>query len=308
VTSSYLEGEQNQLGEFGYNCDGKKGKLQIVIGLLTDAEGEPLAVRVFAGNTADPVTVVDQIKILQEQFQVQEFVFVGDRGMVKSKGIQAFEKANLHYITALTDPQIRSLLGPKILQLELFSEQICEVEGVGVRYVLRKNEKEAARERHRLEDKLEKLTEKIAARNEQVKNKPRCRPEWGNANCKPGRNGTNRLGGVAVRTSPSIRSLQVPSTPRFSIPLLSAFYPLQRLLVLLSSCTNSCKLLQLLRKALPSLFLSTSLLGGDTIRLVSWNYATRDAGRTIMPAQVPGASIPDGSRQSRRPQSAVALR
>ena len=127
VTSSYLEGEQNELGEFGYNRDGKKGKLQIVIGLLTDAEGEPLAVRVFAGNTADPVTVVDQIKILQEQFQVQEFVFVGDRGMVKSKGIQALEKANLHYITALTDPQIRSLLGQKILQLELFSEQICEV-------------------------------------------------------------------------------------------------------------------------------------------------------------------------------------
>ena len=179
MASSYLEGEQSELGEFGYNRDGKKGKLQIVIGLLTDAEGEPLAVRVFAGNTADPVTILDQIKILQEQFQVQEFVFVGDRGMVKSKGIQALEKANLHYITALTDPQIRSLLGQKILQLELFSEQICEVEGVGVRYVLRKNEKEAARERHRLEDKLEKLTEKIAARNEQVKNKPRCRPEAG---------------------------------------------------------------------------------------------------------------------------------
>ncbi len=153
--------------------------MQIVIGLLTDAEGEPLAVRVFAGNTADPVTVVEQIKILQEQFQVQEFVFVGDRGMVKSKGIQALEKANLHHITALTDPQIRSLLGQKILQLELFSEQICEVEGAGVRYVLRKNEKEAARERHRLEDKLEKLAEKIATRNEQVKNKSRCRPEAG---------------------------------------------------------------------------------------------------------------------------------
>src|SRR5437016_7392441 len=179
VTSSYLEGEKNELGEFGYNRDGKKGKLQIVIGLLTDAEGEPLAVRVFAGNTADPATVVEQIKILQEQFQVQEFVFVGDRGMVKSKGIQALEKANLHYITALTDPQIRSLLGQKMLQLELFSEQICEVQGEGVRYVLRKNEKETARERHRLEDKLAKLAEKIAARNQQVKNKPRCRPEAG---------------------------------------------------------------------------------------------------------------------------------
>jgi transposase len=145
VTSSYLEGEQNALGEFGYHRDGKKGKLQIVLGLLTDAEGEPLAVRVFAGNTADPTTVVDQIKILQEKFQVQEFVFVGDRGMVKSKGIRALREAHLRYITALTDPQIRSLLGQKILQLELFSEQICEVQVDGVRYVLRKNEKERSR-------------------------------------------------------------------------------------------------------------------------------------------------------------------
>jgi len=91
---------------------------------------------------------------------------VGDRGMVKSKGMKALQEAHLHCITALTDPQIRSLLGQKILQLELFSEQICEVEGDGVRYVLRKNEKEAAREQHRLEDKLEKLVGKIATRNE----------------------------------------------------------------------------------------------------------------------------------------------
>ena len=179
VTSSYLEGEQNALGNYGYNRDGKKGKLQIVIGLLTDGEGEPLAVRVFAGNTADPATVVDQIKILRDQFQVQEFVFVGDRGMVKSKGIKALEEAHLRYITALTDPQIRRLLGQKVLQLELFHEQICEVEGEGVRYVLRKNEMEAARERHRMEDKLGKLERKIAARNEEVQKKPRCNVEAG---------------------------------------------------------------------------------------------------------------------------------
>jgi len=179
VTSSYLEGEHNALGEFGYNRDGKKGKLQIVLGLLTDAEGEPLAVRVFAGNTADPTTVVEQIKILQEKFQVQEFVFVGDRGMVKSKGIQALEAAQLRYITALTDPQIRGLLSKKVLQLDLFSEKICEVEGERVRYILRKNEQEAARERHRLEDKMAKLTRKIAARNEVVQEKPRCQPEAG---------------------------------------------------------------------------------------------------------------------------------
>jgi transposase len=63
VTSSYLEGEHNALGEFGYNRDGKRGKLQIVIGLLADQAGEPLAVRVFAGNTADPSTVATQIVI-----------------------------------------------------------------------------------------------------------------------------------------------------------------------------------------------------------------------------------------------------
>jgi hypothetical protein len=131
VTSSYLEGECNGLGEFGYDRDGKRGKLQIVIGLLTDAEGEPLAVRVFKGNTGDPTTIADQVKIIKEQFQVQELVFVGDRGMVKSQGKQALAQAGLRYITALTDPQIRGLLGTGTLPLGLFHEQICEVEGDG---------------------------------------------------------------------------------------------------------------------------------------------------------------------------------
>ena len=89
VTSSYFEGLHNALGEYGYNRDGKRGKKQIVIGLLADDQGEPLAVRVFAGNRNDPTTVPDQIRIVKEQFGVEELVFVGDRGMVKSKGKQA---------------------------------------------------------------------------------------------------------------------------------------------------------------------------------------------------------------------------
>lgn len=104
VTSSYLEGQKNELGAFGYNGDGKRGKLQIVIGLLADEEGEPLAVGVFEGNRSDPTTVVDEIRILEEQFGVEELVFVGDRGMVKSQGKQALDAAGLRYITALTDP------------------------------------------------------------------------------------------------------------------------------------------------------------------------------------------------------------
>lgn len=179
ITSSYLEGQHNALGEYGYNRDGRRGKYQIVIGLLADQAGEPLAVRVFAGNTGDPATVVEQIRIVKEQFGVQELVFVGDRGMVKSTGKQALKAAGLHYISALTDPQIRRLLVEGTLQMGLFSEEVCEVEADGVRYLLRKNLAEAAREQHRLEDKLAKLKGKVEQRNEQVKKSPRCQPEAG---------------------------------------------------------------------------------------------------------------------------------
>jgi len=184
VTSSYLEGEHNALGEFGYNRDGKRGKLQIVIGLLADQAGEPLAVRVFAGNTSDPSTVATQIEILTKQFSIADVIFVGDRGMVKSAGKQALNEAGFHYISALTDPQIRLLLSKKKIQLELFAEQVCEAEADGVRYILRKNPEEARRIRHRLEDKLSKLRIKIAERNELVERSSRRKPEAGLAALK----------------------------------------------------------------------------------------------------------------------------
>lgn len=179
VTSSYLEGEQNELGEYGYNRDGKRGKLQIVLGLLTDAEGEPLAVRVFSGKTADPTTLAEQIQILKQQFEVGRVVFVGDRGMVKSSGKQALSAAGLRYITALTDPQIRRLLKRGTLQLGLFEEQLCEVEADGLRYLLRRNPEEARRQQHRLEDKLQKLQTLVMARNQRVLESPRCQAEAG---------------------------------------------------------------------------------------------------------------------------------
>ena len=177
MTGSYFEGERNELGAYGYNRDGKRGKMQIVIGLLADIDGEPLAVRVFAGNTADPAAVPDQIRKLQDEFKVEELIFVGDCGMVKSRGKQELEQRGLHYITALTDPQIRRLRCQGVLQLELFNERICEVEGHGVRYVLRRNEDTAAREKHRLEDKLARLESKIAARNLWAGQHPRSKPE-----------------------------------------------------------------------------------------------------------------------------------
>jgi transposase len=179
VTSTYLEGQHNALADYGYNRDGKRGKLQIVLGLLTDRDGEPLAVRVFAGNTGDPATVAEQIRVVKEQFGVQELVFVGDRGMVKSQGREALRAAGLRYISALTDPQIRRLLKEGTLQMGLFHEQVCEVEADGVRYLLRQNEAEAARQRHRIEDQLVKLKRKVEQRNEQGQTSRRCRPEAG---------------------------------------------------------------------------------------------------------------------------------
>ena len=179
VTSSYLEGQHNELAAYGYNRDRKQGKLQIVVGLLTDRDGEPLAVRVFEGNRQDVTTVGEQIDILKRRFEVSEVVFVGDRGMLKAPGKQALGEVGLRYITALTDPQIRKLLKQGTLQMGLFEERVCEVQADGRRYVLRKNEAEARRLAHRLQDKLEKLQSWIGARNQQLLRSSRCQPEAG---------------------------------------------------------------------------------------------------------------------------------
>jgi hypothetical protein len=174
VTSSYFEGECNELSQYGYNRDGKKGKRQIVIGLLTADDGEPLAVRVFEGNTADPSTVTSQITLLKEQFGMAEVVMVGDRGMIKAKGKAALSAEGWRYITALTDAQVRTLLKQGVLQPELFDAHLCEVEHDGKRLILRRNEAVRVREERRRADKLHQLQEKIAARNAIVAKSPRA--------------------------------------------------------------------------------------------------------------------------------------
>lgn len=179
VTSSYLEGEQNELGRFGYNRDGKRGKQQIVIGLLTADDGEPLAVRVFEGNTADPSTVAEQINLLKEQFGVDEVVLVGDRGMIKSKGKAAVSAEGWKYITALTKAQVRTLLKQQVLQVDLFDIDLQEVEYDGKRLILRRNDSIHYREKTRREDKLRRLAEKVQQRNAFVAQSDRAKPEAG---------------------------------------------------------------------------------------------------------------------------------
>lgn len=143
VTSSYLEGEHNQLAAYGYNRDKKKGKMQIVIGLLCDEQGEPVSVDVFSGNTQDPHTVSCQIQKVTQLFGCHHVIFVGDRGMVKSKQIKALTDAELYYITAITKPQIETLVKSGVIRLDMFSESVHEVLDAGVRYVLRRNAQRA---------------------------------------------------------------------------------------------------------------------------------------------------------------------
>jgi hypothetical protein len=139
VTSSYLEGQDNALGAYGYNRDGKKGKKQIVIGLLCDEQGEPVSTEVFQGNTQDPATFASQVNKAKDRFGCERVTFVGDRGMIKSGQIRDLEQAGFHYITAITKPQIQTLLQAGVLQMDLFDAELCEVSYEGVRYVLRRN-------------------------------------------------------------------------------------------------------------------------------------------------------------------------
>jgi len=138
VTSSYLEGEKNYFGAYGYGRDGKKGKQQIVIGLLCDEYGDPVAVEVFSGNTQDTRTFGSQVKKVAEGLGCQEVTFVGDRGMIKMTQIENLPEG-FHYITAITKPQIEGLIKRRIIQIGLFDEKVCEVEEAGVRYILRRN-------------------------------------------------------------------------------------------------------------------------------------------------------------------------
>src|SRR6516225_6534342 len=124
VSSSWLEGRCCELARFGYSRDSKKGKLQIVYGLLRAADGCPVAVEVFEGNTADPMTLATQIDKLKQRFGLSRVVLVGDRGMITSARIRAeLAPAGLDWITALRAPQIRALLDTGAFQLSLFDER-----------------------------------------------------------------------------------------------------------------------------------------------------------------------------------------
>ena len=154
----------------------RAGKKQLVAGLLTDGEGEPISIQLYRGNTGDPPTFLDAVQKLKVRFGAEQVALVGDRGMIKRLGKAALGEVRFCYVTALTDPQIRALLARKKLQLELFEDKPAEVELAGKRYVLRCNPQTQARERTRRADQWARVQAKITARNQEVERKPRSDP------------------------------------------------------------------------------------------------------------------------------------
>ena len=124
VSSTYLEGSGCELGKYGYNRDKKKGKTQIVFGLVCEAQGCPIAVEVFEGNTSDSATLASQIEKIRKRFGIKNVVWVTDRGILTNAKINELVKPveGLDYITGLTKPQIRKLADKEVIQLGLFDE------------------------------------------------------------------------------------------------------------------------------------------------------------------------------------------
>jgi len=177
VTSSYFEGRTCPLAKRGYNRDGKRGKLQIVIGLLCTAEGCPIAVEVFEGNVGDPSTVAAQVEKLKQQFGLKRVVLVGDRGMLTQARIEETVKpAGLNFITSLRAPAIHSLVETGALQPSLFDErdlaEITSPDFPGERLVACRNPllaDERTRKRNALLDATEKDLLKLQERVRRTK-------------------------------------------------------------------------------------------------------------------------------------------
>jgi hypothetical protein len=174
VTSTYLEGEKNAFADWGYSRDKKKGKKQIVVGLLCDETGEPISTEVFRGNTRDMATFAAQVKKAAERFGCEHVTFVGDRGMIKEGQIKDLTKVGFHYITALTKPQIQALLKQGVLQMDLFDDVVCEVCDGKRRYVLRRNPVRADELAASRDDKRRCVERLVDERNTYLREHPRA--------------------------------------------------------------------------------------------------------------------------------------
>jgi hypothetical protein len=168
LTSSYFEGDysQSDIVCFGHNRDGKKGHEQMVIGLMCNELGCPVGIEVFRGNTQDATTVLPKIKQIQQDYKVQEVIFVGDRGLVTQANAKKLEDVDgLHTISALTHRQIVKLLERQLIQPELFDQkqivQVYDPDQPNRRYCLCKNPNTAQKETQTRQSLLGRTTEAL---------------------------------------------------------------------------------------------------------------------------------------------------
>ena len=176
VTSSYLEGDQNYFAQYGYNRDKKKGKLQIVIGLLCDETGAPVSVEVFDGNTQDPKTFGNQVQKAAQRFGCHSVTMVGDKGMIKQTQINDLPEG-FHYITTITKAQIEGLIQTGTFQMELFTNDLVEIQEKEVRYILRRNPQRVQEMQANRESKRDTIIKRINKKNDYLNNHPRAKME-----------------------------------------------------------------------------------------------------------------------------------
>jgi transposase len=172
LSSSYFEGTCCPLAKLGHNRDGKSGLLQVNYGLLTDARGCPVAVSVYEGNVTDSKTLMPEVTRLREDFGIEEFVLVGDRGMISGKAIKELRETDgIGWITALKSASIRALIDQGHLQLGLFDEvnlvELSSPQYPGERLVACRNPELAKLRAHKRQELLaatERNLDKIKAR------------------------------------------------------------------------------------------------------------------------------------------------
>ena len=178
VSSTYFEGRCCPLAHLGHSRDERSGNLQVVFGVLTNAEGCPIAVEVFEGNTGDPKTVASQVSKLRKRFKLERIVLVGDRGMLTSARIREDLKTvdGVDWITALRAPQIQALVTAGTLQLSFFDQrdlaEITHPDYPGERLIACRNPllaADRARKRQELLAATEKDLAKIRSRTQRLK-------------------------------------------------------------------------------------------------------------------------------------------
>lgn len=180
LSSTYFEGRKCPLARLGHSRDGKRGKLQINFGLLCTADGCPVSIEVFEGNTGDPTTLASQITRLRERFGLKRFIIVGDRGMITDARIREDlrGKEGLDWVTSLRTEQIRAIAAEGAIQQGLFDDRdLAEIQSPDYpseRLIACRNPDlaaERARKRGELLDGTEAELTKIVAATQRKKNR-----------------------------------------------------------------------------------------------------------------------------------------